>query len=134
MEEQLISFDTAKLAKEKGFTQDIFKAQFCLNEDGRWRNTTKVEKSKRIFAPTQSLLQRWLREEYNIMIEVIPHREEGCEKWKAKEDIYWEVLVDYYGKDFEIHINNECDYNETFLNSYEKALEKGLYEALKLIE
>ena len=58
MKEQLISFQLAKLAKEKGFD---------------WRNIEILEvKSKSAFldSTTQSLLQKWLREIHKIHINV----------------------------------------------------------------
>lgn len=46
MRDKLITFETAKLAKEKGFDTPF------------------------IFAPSQSYLQQWLREKHNIEIAV----------------------------------------------------------------
>ena len=91
MKEQLISFETAKLAKEKGF--DIP----CLYAYRIWReNIKKTDKNplqglnieyepymggssasikfyyqskQYTLAPTQSLLQKWLREKHNIIVQ-----------------------------------------------------------------
>lgn len=133
MTEQLVLFDTAKLAREKGFDWDCrmvykgCKEGLYLAKDKNYiyhkykrfpykqcstRKNSVMSNAKipRYTAPTQSLLQKWLREEHNIFIQV---------------DVNFNVKI--YYKD-ELH-------DELFtFNSYEQALEKGLQEALKLIE
>ena len=89
MEEQRISFKTAKLAKEKGFDLETSyfytkpnSKMFGIDEKGRAyhiKNTAKKiymcgeEATLNIenvyVAPTQSLLQKWLREKYDILVE-----------------------------------------------------------------
>ena len=100
MQEQLISFDTAKLAKEKRFTmfKDNFKSALVdsrnydvqrysfyrvikeeqmlnlnvgtnsSNINGLWEsyNDKNFVIQENYFAPTQTLLQKWLREKHNI--------------------------------------------------------------------
>ena len=68
-------------------------------------------------APTQSLLQKWLREEHNIFAYCLP-----CEHNKGW---YWQITIfpEDCITDFELEKNK----------SYEQALEDGLFEALKLI-
>ena len=71
--DEICTYEVAKLAKEKGFrerciehyyddTKDLYRSSNpqCYNWGG---NTSD--------APTQSLLQRWLRVEKNIHIEII---------------------------------------------------------------
>jgi len=116
MQEELITFDTAKLAKEKGFNITT-KSSFLLRSQRLYKDmdcNNKVEGDNEfVSAPTQSLLQRWLREVHNIHVWGIPNNEPSiCDGYvpiiqgKAK-----------YGK----------------YNTYEQALEAGLQEALKLI-
>lgn len=119
MEEQLISFETAKLAKEKGFNiyQDIQYSQEVIDKTITYNYT---ESQCRLFgdvyyAPTQSLLQRWLREEHEINIVIFPANNQ--ESWfYGVNKVMWQ----------------SCS-RETLYNSYEEALEAGLKEALKLI-
>ena len=90
MKEQLISFDTAKLAKEGGFNIPCFyyyednnlKEPYLENGsstdvDFRVDLTDLLENMNNkhlsgdfVSAPTQSLLQKWLREVRNIHIRV----------------------------------------------------------------
>ena len=137
MKEQLISFETAKLAKEKGVKLDINGLYW---EDGSYdsgENALVYEEFQDVMsAPTQSLLQKWLREVHNCFIDILPHRDGDSKnkQWKNKEDVFWTVEVDYYGKNFEIKLTNNADFTQHFNKSYEEALEIGLYQALKLIK
>jgi len=132
MEDTLINFETAKLAKEKGF--DIF-TEKMYRQDGILGNSDFSREST-FRAPTQSLLQKWLREVHNCFIDILPHRDGDSKnkQWKNKEDVFWTVEVDYYGKNFEIELTDYSDFIQHFNKTYEKALEKGLQEALKLIK
>jgi hypothetical protein len=103
MKDKLISFSTAKLAKEKGF--DLQSNSFNY-----------------VYAPTQSLIQKWLREVHKINIEVT---------WMSDK---W--FVDNYDLSTPMPNKSICKtlFNErNGFNTYEKALEKGLEKALKLI-
>ena len=96
MKEQLILFETAKLAEEKGFGDKLDWLGVSIHDN----------------YPTQSLLQKWLREKHNIHM-AMKHMSNGF----------------------------VCDVQIAFVRSikmvvqptYEEALEHGLYEALKLI-
>lgn len=137
MEEQLINFETAKLAKEKGFniyTQKVFveTLEHTL-EMGRGGDCTFPYQAPRVLnssefgnwdivhckAPTQSLLQKWLREVHNIHLLIEPY--------------YNEQTVLIYGIDVIIENSKEEIIIEKGFKTYEQALEIGLQEALKLI-
>ena len=153
MEEELISFETAKLAKEKGFnipTISYYNPK-GRSEESEGYMTERLESSNwndgqgsypthakdvECSAPTQSLLQKWLREVHNCFINVLPHRDGDSKnkQWKSKKDVFWTVEVDYYGKNFEIELTDDSDFTQHFNKSYEEALEIGLYQALKLIK
>ena len=141
MKEQLISFETAKLAKEKGFDIPIRQQNgvFVLST-GKIDNIISTDKISNwnddkyvdiCSAPTQSLLQRWLRERYDIYVTALPFRDvedevELCWYFSLVEDS--EELDDILCN--ESHLGASDDNYKT----YEEALEKGLQEALKLIE
>ncbi len=130
MEDQLITFETAKLAKEKksniptrNFYADLSwnsKQIYSVSEVGYDEFTDSMEKEHGfgdiVLIPTQSLLQKWLREVYNIKIRLVQRNLKYSDK-------YW------------IFIQLELDKEVKFEgNSYEQALEIGLYQALKLIK
>lgn len=107
MEDQLISFETAKLAKEKGFNLwTSCKAHFPLYLKGEIEYRDFIRNIGEPLAPTQSLLQRWLREEFDYHASVR----------RAGKD--WKTSIDEY----------------TTFETYEEALERGLQELLKLIK
>ena len=137
MTDQLISFETAKLAKEKGFNEVCKYMYNILNERNREvtnREGYLSETKYWISAPTQSLLQKWLREMHKIYIN--PSFNLGVKEYGG-----WTLnctILDYSAHSLGIEIRHrfeEIYYEEekTFF-SYEEALEIGLQEALKLIK
>jgi len=117
MKEELITFETAKLAKEKGFdskyTEDYDTLGFVQQ-----RGILESHNLERVSAPTQSLLQKWLREQHNL--EVI--------SMHADDFVWWKVKVRRLSK-----VGAEIIKTEMEFNTYEEALESGLHQALKLI-
>jgi len=122
MKEQLISFETDKLAKEKGFNIS------CWNYYGTYPNESNTLNESGIKldvnnsywgynAPTQSLLQKWLREEHNIRVFCIPSVVDSVDK-------YWQSVV---------YRQSQTVFTTKDIMKYEEALEKGLQEALTLI-
>ena len=71
MKEELITFDTAKLAKEKGFndTETYVSYHYCISSKEAVLDGDRLFKEIYIPAPTQSLLQKWLRE-YDIHLSI----------------------------------------------------------------
>ena len=111
MKEQLITFKTAKLAKEKGLLIPPQKNWYT-----RTGNFNSYSPKSPYWVITQSLLQKWLREEYIIDINIT----------RVGSDFPYYLQITQYG--------NKCDilgFDEYFI-IYEEALEKGLQEALKL--
>lgn len=136
MKEELITLDTAIIAKEKGFnitTPQIFyrhtevdkfesSNNLCVGDGYRvykkdWSKYFTLKNV--IYKPTQSLLQRWLREVHNIFVNV-------------KSEDYGSHTFHLFGDDIPTSkwVLEDGEYEDT----YEEALEKGLQEALKLIK
>ena len=110
MEDTLISFETAKLAKDKGFKK-VYCNAYYLENGQIIKNTIHrnlhLEFKNEYSAPTQSLLQRWLREVHDI----------------PKSHHY-----------FEYHIIRDNDHiiSSVRSNNWEEILELGLQVGLKL--
>ncbi len=124
MKDEYVSFETAKIAKEKGFdekTIDWYSEKGeLINLYYAWTwNTNKGNRDDFVCsAPTQSLLQRWLREVHEMQAEVHSyHRGESGYT-------YYEVVTGKCGEGF-ITTSN--------FKTYEEALEHGLQKALELI-
>lgn len=141
--DEIVTYEVAKLAKEKGFPQEV----------SRWRDFTSPSRNyynhkgelngdcleiikcicrkeevpielQTIAAPTQSLLQRWLREEKDVQIIITPSLDElGAWRWGHYGwvvYIYNEYQPIYYSR---FNRDNFC--------TYEKSLEDALKYALE---
>jgi len=144
--EQRVTFETAKLLKGKVFNVGVHgcyteylvtqvdpeypngggpfgmtAGEVTLDSDYMVNNHNGIDYSCKTYiryaAPTQSLLQRWLREEHKIDIFLGKGGEDGS-KYHAEDITKGGVIV--------------IEDSEMF-PTYEEALEKGLQEALKLI-
>lgn len=135
MEEQLITFETAKLAKEKGlchYFEKINGTEYVpafYSEDGVIFKEAEFQQEDctiedRYFRPTQSLLQKWIREKHNIHINV---------QFYDKELTKYEVVVYKSFNELVGHTTNKITNDCKSFTTYEEALESGLQEALKLI-
>ena len=126
MEDTRVTFETAKLAKEKGFDAlcyDAFNSKGNLYSNGwcEYLYDNKVEipfrsgvlESKDVLAPTQSILAKWLREEHNIHLIA-----------------YKNINIDGYDW---CYITTDGITNINSYKTYEEAYEIGLQEALKCI-
>ena len=142
LKEKLISYETAKLAKEKGFknacdwfvnkdNEYIFMPDFMYPNNSEFtydpENDPEVieweEMMKTLFlAPTQSLLQRWLRENYKFNPCII-------RVFKNDEFHHWVGFHTLISMDnmYLVSQQKECA-------TYEEALEESLLEALKSIK
>ena len=124
MKEQLITFQTAKLAKEQGFSG--FKANWCYYKDGTilqlrkkedWNNWPYTQ-DIRFSAPTKSLLQKWLRDDKKIMVYLEPTAKDNS------DFVLWSYRI-FDNKNGNRITSSTSDY-------YENELEKGLIKALNL--
>ena len=120
MKEQLITFETAKLAKEKRFGLDKYLSIDDENPKNLSSNFNPREYQPWYFDLTQSLLQKWLREQFSLHIAInvgLPH---NCP-------------IMYYSNVIKFGMYHKSKFKSKFFNTYEEALEEGLREALKLI-
>ena len=132
MKEQLISFKIAKLAKEKGFNiscKGRYGLQSTILYSDYGFHINDEDDIIHISAPTQSLLQAWLRDKHNIIVNSIPYEDEIPECEGGIRQTLWEdETIDCreipWLRDITTH---------TYYHSFEEALEKALFEGLKLI-
>lgn len=116
MEDKLVSLETAKLAKKKEFNEicqyyyEILDKPITLQK----MSCSNAEGYKQPTAPTQSVLQKWLREKHNIHLIA-----------------YKNINIDGYDW---CYITTDGITNINSYKTYEEALEAGLQEALKLIK
>ena len=134
--EEICTYEVCKLAKEKGVQLDCigyydFAGEFYFNYESAISNKERTfchNKYNNIWhrdltdAPTQSLLQRWLREEKGVCISV-----EAYPTLAIVEKIYFAWVVKS-GSDG--HFMESNDSLQTF-STYELALEDALKYALE---
>lgn len=118
--EKLILFETAKLAKEKGFDWETFRyyeeSGFISNF---WGDKNYNQSENAYSAPTQSLLQQWFRVQHDIIVFVTPLSRKTMD-WSQKT--YESHVIK---KDFQTHRGNFV--------TYEEALDEGLRKAFEYI-
>lgn len=128
--DEIVTFEVAKLAKEKGFPQDPIENNSC--QIYCWDNLRKIHslcisamwyigeynREDMYAAPTQSLLQRWLREENGYYVYPFFDNESRRWTWVCREltgDKWIQLL----------------DFEERYFDTYEIALEDAFKYALE---
>ena len=130
MKEEVITYITAVSAKDKGFNhrgslmydrhgeiQPVPSIKRIVHEGG---GIKELKRPSQLFAPTQSFLQKWLRETYEVEIDICTgYRGYAFEVMSRNHEEKWLEMEAYSDERFE---------------TYELALEAGLFEAIKVIQ
>ena len=126
IEEQFVSFDTAKLLKEAGFDEVCLCDYDDLN-GFRWFRIGKSVPKGWLPCPSQALAARWLREVHGIHVYAIqtnlPYTEPQTTKWE------WGYVIDKVDDP-----NSNIATCEMYFGSYEAAFEAGIVKCLELIK
>lgn len=116
--EDYVSFEIAKLLKEKGF--DAVKRQnsthFTYNRDGQFSGPSWDSEYS---APTLQMAMKWLREVHKLDIDV------SIEYKNSKKVYYYSILKKTVIR------NIDCLHSETNCDSYEEACEAAIKYCLK---
>lgn len=121
MTEELVTLETAKLLKEKGFNEycnDIIKEDNNRIMQSAFRTNKNLPKWC-YSRPTQSIAQKWIRETKNLHIEI-----------SYMYENYWTYDILTIPRHDLIGLSDRPIIR---YNTYEEALEAGLQEALMLI-
>lgn len=128
LSDEIIGFETAQLAKERGFLQyckySYWEGDLTAMTPGYYGMTeneyASYLKHPRHYAPSQALFARWLREVKNLHVYA-----DTCDN-----DGHWcfTVISIIMDTDSGIHYEPEDSFD-----SYEEALEAGLYAALDFV-
>ena len=118
--EEICTYEVCKLAKEKGFDVPTFGYYRIDTED--WYRTDVYcdwnDSTIRYSAPTQSLLQRWLREEKGVIVEVFVDDDSNMPltyNIHQYKDWNWECVCHHHGNyyavnDWELCLENALKY------------------------
>ena len=130
--EEICTYEVCKLANEKGFDGLCYAGYDRKGELLLPNNIPNLNMRLLLtdcIAPTQSLLQRWLREEKGIVVEVIA--QPTCST--SKKNCYWWSIKQ--NSDGFCYQYEECSYllysDEGYFDTYELALEDALKYALE---
>lgn len=126
MRDEICTYEVCKLAKEKGFnvrTFDWYDYTGNYNKGFFPHELHECPRYREYYAPTQSLLQRWLREEKGYAISVTAYPTLASLK---KVCYAWEIKSSSDGV-----FMKSVDSEYTF-STYELALEDALKYALEL--
>ncbi len=122
--EKICTYEVCKLAKEKGFnvqTFDWYDYAGNYNKGFIPHKLHECPRYKEYYAPTQSLLQRWLREERGIVVEVFMDDDSNMPltyNIHQYKDWNWECVCHHHG-------------NYYAVNDWELCLEDALKYALE---
>lgn len=130
MKEEFVTLETAKMLKDKGFSECVFTFYEADGVDGDMILSETYDYSENfnkrygfLSAPSQSLAQKWLRETKNLHISIIRNAcGYGYDICKADNGTH---ITDGIFKG-----TNDGGQWDT----YEEALEVGIQESLKLIK
>ena len=142
MEDEIVSFETAMLLKEKGFNEpcsyyyennDLYKLGYYHGEGtGFVRNNSPIDgrflcEEMQCTAPTQSLAQKWLREIHHITFNANPHSD--------NHEIIYVVTIKVISNKKHVDFNvMMTTLNKAIMfKTYEDAIEVGLKYYLKSI-
>lgn len=125
MTEEFVTLETAKLLKEKGFNEHCIFAY--ADEDLQLikmnsRNSYLDKIGEGYSAPTQSFAQKWLREVKNLHIEIYRN---ACG--------YGYIIVKANNSTWMEDDDAKGPNDGGNWDTYEEALEAGIFEVLKLI-
>jgi hypothetical protein len=125
LHEELVSFETAKVLKTTGFnlytSNSYWRGELTHITPGYPLDNGETSQGnyfdfERYYAPTQSQLQRWLREYHSIHITV-----------------WYSIVEESYNGHAYHEVKKDLESDVIYQPSYEVALEETLMEALKLI-
>lgn len=125
--EDYVSFEVAKILKEKGFFEKTFtyfdNELLCNGVWFEWNNSPMGQ----ISAPTLQMAMKWLREVHNIIIVVEPHEYDYV---NSKTSSYVFCLWD--GDNYEEPYSNQhSNIHGVAYNSYEEVVEAALKYVLE---
>ena len=135
MKEEYVTFETAKLLKEKGFDWDCdhyYKPNGeivrTFHPDGSRHINSSVLYENQCLAPTQAMAMRWLREENGIHISADIYKDSSndADGNVVDEWTYWALTFYWLPSG---NVGDEEGYDQ--FDSYEDAVEAGLEYVLK---
>ena len=121
MEEDYVSFETAKLAKENGFDEKV-KYYFTKNGDNILTNYFYLVQPKYLHGfpcPTQSFLAKWIRQTKNLIINIF---------YDHNKKYFWGAITEI---GIPIKYSFTIENNKTYKDALEESLKIALTRKIK---
>ena len=136
MVEEKVTLETAKLAKKKKFNWTPKYLVDVFDEEDQNEVLLKIADYYKninlcILRPTQSLLQKWLREVHGLHVQ--PQKTFHNDTYKIGKILVESRLTHPEYKDMYHHPSSYNGPVKGKFKTYEEAMERGLQEALKLV-
>lgn len=121
-----VKIETGKLAKEKGYWGCY--GLFRISDGLKWNTffLSETEFENNYPAPTQSELQKWLREQKKIEVTPLPAVKDG--------ELVWDCQITRLDRTINGRFYPEWANSCLKKSTFEEALEAGLVESLKRIK
>jgi hypothetical protein len=125
--EDYVSFEVAKLLKEKGFNWDCITYYVDSEPDDvkysmLFENNTTWEE-RCCSAPTHQMAMKWLREVHHYYIQIM------LDSWALGDHSGYYVVIQKTDSDFEMMLQDAVD--DVFYQTYEEAVEAALRYSLE---
>lgn len=122
--EDYVSFEIAKLLKEKGFNWSTDK-QYNLDKIVAEYNITDRSRhpEKYLDAPTIQMVMKWLREVHHYYIQVM------LDSWACGGHMGYYVVIQKTDSNFEMMLQDDID--EVFYQTYEESCEAAIKYCLE---
>lgn len=121
--EDYVSFETAKLLKEKGFNKDTY-TMSMYDENGEAKDVLLLKVGEEpVLRPTLQMVMKWLREVHNIYIQIM------LDSWALGDHSGYYIVIQKTDSDFEEV--SPVDIDEVFFQTYEEACETGIRYCLE---
>jgi len=130
--EDYVSFETAKLLKEKGFDENT-PVNYFIGDDkprgcviGEMIHHRKLEEDTHLIAcPTLQMAMKWLRDEKHYYIQVM------LDGWACGGHMGYYVVIQKTDSDFNMMLQDVVD--EVFYQTYEEACEAAIKYCLEIL-
>jgi len=121
--EDYVSFETAKLLKEKGFDIQSYASIKVFGGNtyevnGEWINPTKDT-----IIPTLQIAMKWLREIHHYYIQIM------LDSWACGGHMGYYVVIQKTDSDFEMMLQDAVD--DVFYQTYEESCEEAIKYCLE---
>ena len=121
IKEDYVSFETAKLLKEKGFNECFCSKSYYANEQVDIKHNTDNHFEEICLAPTLQMAMKWLREVHKIHIQI----------WILEGKGYWFDIEKILNAQYKHKSLYSTGLKDIYFDTYEQACETAIKYSLE---